>query len=422
MAQDVRRRLIYGHAAIGFVLILSTAAAIIALRSSVERTEEIGRVDQRIADLAQLRTDARELARAARKYLLSGDLAEREEVKEIAQRLEKRTGDTPAGLGLRLGDYVISLKTNMADNRRDRDVIERFESNLALVREPLAKAFDEAMATLDAQLDQARKSKLLARGAQWALVLAALLGVGLAVSNMVLILRILREQSTRNREVEREAEQTTRSKTELVAASEDLCARLQVVANKADQLRRSSSGASEQQRILESISGGASQIEARLRRLVDISGIQLGAVSLSRELFSVAPVLERAVRIHDKAATSRGVSVQAEPCPLLSVVADRERIGLVVGSLLEQSIEASSPGAKLIVSAISVDDGIRFSLVEIGGVDSVGNRSAATTVDDVGVQLCRQIVEAHGGQMGVDTNTVGQARWFTLPAEPRLLR
>gem|GEM_PF-5870437 len=421
MAQDVRRRLIYGHVAIAVVLLLSTAAAIIALRSSVHRTEEIDRIDQSLSELTRLRTDARELARAARKYLLTGDVAEREQATALVQRLERRTGDTPAGLGLRLGNYIVSVKTSMGDDRRDREVIERFESSLELVREPLAKTFDEATSILRARQDQARKSKLLARSAQWALVLAALLGVGLAAANMVLILRILRAQSTRTREVERDAERTTRSKTELVGAAEDLCARLQGVANTAEQLRRSGGDANEQRRVLESISAGVSQIEARLRRLVDVSGIQLGAVSLSRELFSVAPVLERAVRMHGKAATTRGVSVHVEPCPMLSVVADRERIGLVVGSLLEYSIEASSPGAELLVSAVPVDDGVRVSLLDARWIDSLG-QATSTTVDDVSLQLCRQIVEAHGGHMGMDTNELGRARWFTLPAEPRVLR
>jgi two-component system OmpR family sensor kinase len=250
--------------------------------------------------------------------------------------------------------------------------------------------------------------------ATWVIALAALLATMLAVTNIVALLRD--RGSRRRHETVNEDEQTNRSKSDLVVASHDLCARLQGLATKADQLRRSSNASAEQQRSLESIASGAEQIEARLRRIVDVSGIQLGTVSLSRDLFSVAPVLERSVRLHGKAATTRGVSIHVEPCPLLSVIADRERIGLVVGSLLEYSIETSSPGTELLVSAVPVDNGVRFSLLDPGGIESA--RDQSTLVDDISLQLCRQIVEAHGGRMGVDANTSGRARWFTIPVEP----
>jgi hypothetical protein len=418
--RDVHRRLIYGNAAIGIVLVLSTITAIVALRSSVQRTADAERIEQRIADLEHLRVTSRDIARAARKYLLNGDLAERERARSLAGGIQDpRKGGTDEGLRLerRLGDYAIVIQRSLSD-QRDPGALERFETDLDLVRRPLSEAFDETMATLRARRERSQTTDKFAAAARWALVVAGLLGVSIAAANLLLIKRGLRT-AERARSTDRDAEQTIRSKRDLLAASEDLRERLAKVAASAERLRTSMRTAAEL-RDLESIVGAASHVELRLGQLVDVTAIQLGKRSLTRELLSLAQILERAARRYDELAKKRGVAIRVEPCGSVSAVADRDRIGMVVGALLEQSIEASSSGAQIVMSAASIDEGVRVAVTDVS-VSASGARATTTlSVDEVSVQLCQQIVEAHGGRMCMDADA--QTRWFTLPSEPKLLR
>jgi signal transduction histidine kinase len=38
------------------------------------------------------------------------------------------------------------------------------------------------------------------------------------------------------------------------------------------------------------------------------------------------------------------------------------------------------------------------------------------------LQQCDRIVEAHGGRLGIQSSPISRTYWFTLPAEPVLLR
>jgi signal transduction histidine kinase len=413
--RDVRRRLVFGQVALTLVLVASTITAVLALRTNQASTEEVARIENRIDELCKLRDSARELARASRRYLLTGDLSARERARALADVLrDQRTGDM--ALDRRLGDFVLSVQRSIADDPKDRGVISQFETDLEIVREPLTSVFDDVVAVLRSQQEASRTSRRLARGAQWALIVAVVLGVTLAAGGLFLQFDVLRRLSRRARDVEREAEQANRGRSDLVSASKDLAARMGAIMTRTAELRQRSRP--EDIHALEAIASAASHVELRIRQVVDVTAIQLGTVPLARELFSMGPVLERAVRQHERLSGSRGVSVHVEPCTLVSVVADRDRVGIVVGSLLEHALDSAPTGTQIVLAAAPVPDAIRVSLAD----ESVAPPSSESAVDELALQLCRNIIEAHGGTMGIEKNTVGQTRWFTLPAEPRLLK
>lgn len=363
MERDVYRRIVLANAAIAFVLVASALTAILALRSTQQQDAQVARIDQQITRLDGLRQQVRDLARTARRYLLTGDLAERERAKELSARIQA----TPTGviaLSRRLSDFTLFVDSGLKDAPRDPASIQEFEVSLDLVRDPLAVAFRDELEPLVAKRDLARSSRRLATGAQWALAIAVVLGLGLGAASSLLLRRALRQ---------------TMPPTVESAAPD-----------------------------------GRHQREPR-----DASP-PANDVIIVRELFSIAPVLDHAIRQYARTAADRGVELRADPPGYLSVVADRDRIGLVIGFHLEQALEVAPTGAEIIASATSSEHGIRFAVAHTPAIPGVRLQTAGD--EESTAALCRAIVEAHGGQTGVDTTSSSQTRWFTLPIEPRVLR
>ena len=112
----------------------------------------------------------------------------------------------------------------------------------------------------------------------------------------------------------------------------------------------------------------------------------------------------------------------------MSVSADRERIEHVLTSLVGIAIASTRVGAEIVVSAVPSTDGVRFAVTPSGPaalpehVDNLFGPAAVASSNDLGSHLCKRVIEAHGGRMGVETAAAGRTYWFELPTEPSVLR
>jgi signal transduction histidine kinase len=195
-----RSRLIAVHVSLVLVIALGAVTAILALRTTHEQAAQSRAIDQRLAMLDRLRADTRELALSARRHVLSGDLEEQQRVLAIVhdlrahrERLQARaTLHKGAMLEADIDEYVAALVQLMSVE--DDDPLERlarFEDGLVVIRAPLATTFDEIVTHERARRDAMRSAQWLARGAQWAVLIASVLGVVIAIGAAVVVLRKL---------------------------------------------------------------------------------------------------------------------------------------------------------------------------------------------------------------------------------------
>jgi signal transduction histidine kinase len=420
------KRLVLGHLSIVAVILLSTAAALIALGSTIRQTERTSEIDQRLARIEKLRSDVRELARSARRYLLTGERTEQQRVLAIEGEMNKeRSRSHGSAFDDQLDAYVSTVVRAMADERRDPGAaLASFEDDLMRVRGPLSTLFDEIVARERGQLDASRSSQRLARTAQWALLIAAALGVLLTIGSTLVVARALRRQSERVRGAEAVAERAATSRKELLAASTELRVPLDRIAVQATELRDGLQN-DERSRVLQSIANDASRVERLLRQLLDVTAVQAGTVSLRREPCDAATLVEQALDSHRETAHARGIRLRFEASLSLTVSADRERIGDALRSLVGLAITSARIGAEIEVSAVPADDGVRFAIVDIGvtvPTPSIFQPAVVAAPNDLALHLSQRVIESHGGRMGVEATTAGHTYWFTLPTEPRMLR
>lgn len=164
--------------------------------------------------------------------------------------------------------------------------------------------------------------------------------------------------------------------------------------------------------------------------LLDVTKIESGQLDLHWEPIELGEFLEETVRRHGNLAARKGTSVKLTSRRNGVVHADRKRLRQVMDNLISNVVTYSPAGSTVAVShrhdngswTVDVTDqgpGLtnadRQSLFEYfatlsakptGGENSTG----------LGMAITRRAVEAHGGEIGVDSEPgEGSRFWFTIP-------
>jgi len=162
--------------------------------------------------------------------------------------------------------------------------------------------------------------------------------------------------------------------------------------------------------------------------LLDLSRIQAGKVEVSPAPISSKALVEGAVAGREDAARESGVSLVVDlDEPVVPVFADAERVALVFDNVIANAVRHSPRGGVVTVRARPQDGRVRFEIADEGpGIapeyrDRIFEkffRVPGTKGEGIGLGLyiSREIVRAHGGDMGVESERGKGARfWFTLP-------
>ncbi|MBK7859118.1 MAG: response regulator [Archangiaceae bacterium] len=154
-----------------------------------------------------------------------------------------------------------------------------------------------------------------------------------------------------------------------------------------------------------------------------------GAHRLERGELDLAQVAEATIDELRPLAEAGGLTLElGTPPPTQPVVGDRARLRQVVANLVGNAIKFTPPGGRIIVRTEEKPGALRTGVTDTGpgiapdSVPELFNRftrarsGSAKVGSGLGLMIVRQIVEAHGGKVGVDT-AVGQGStfWFTLP-------
>jgi signal transduction histidine kinase len=127
-----------------------------------------------------------------------------------------------------------------------------------------------------------------------------------------------------------------------------------------------------------------------------------------------------------RAAQDQGVSLRVDlPDDLPGVQADTTRINHVFGNLLTNALKYTPPGGKITISAKADEERVQFFVSDTGrGIPSkylprifeqffrVPDQGKETGAG-LGLAIAKEIVEAHGGTVGVES-TEGKGTTFTF--------
>ncbi len=173
-----------------------------------------------------------------------------------------------------------------------------------------------------------------------------------------------------------------------------------------------------------------SQMSVLLNDLLDVNQIESGRFELTLAQIDANDFLNAVVRQHNMMANSKGTRVVLENTPAGEIRADSHHLRQVMDNLISNAVKFSPPGSTVRVSAARNDSAWRVCVQDEGPGISAQDRarlfqdfarlSAKPTGGErstgLGLAISRRVVEAHGGQIGVDsTEGRGAVFWFTLP-------
>ena len=162
---------------------------------------------------------------------------------------------------------------------------------------------------------------------------------------------------------------------------------------------------------------------------MDVQKIESGAFDMDFELIAMSEILERAHDSIRNLAEQRAARVEI-PSTKATVEADGARLVQVLENLMSNAIKSSPQGSPVTVAITEQSGLIEVKVIDHGqGIaDQFKNLlfqrfQQAETSDDrknggtgLGLTICKGIVEAHGGTIGVESEVgKGSVFWFRIP-------
>lgn len=171
--------------------------------------------------------------------------------------------------------------------------------------------------------------------------------------------------------------------------------------------------------------------------LLDVSRIQADKLEMQPALCDLATIVREAVREQQLVAAPRIIQLRVETQEPVPVLADADRISQVVTNYLTNALkysEAAKPVEVCVranggeVRVLVRDHGPGLSLSEqehiwdrFYRVEGIAVQSGSGVGLGLGLHICRTIIEAQGGQVGVESEPGGGSTfWFTLPLAEKL--
>jgi PAS domain S-box-containing protein len=227
------------------------------------------------------------------------------------------------------------------------------------------------------------------------------------------------------------AEDATRHRDDVLAVvSHDLRNPLAAISICASAVAQSLEPPSESaQHMLASIKHAADSTERLIRDLMDVASIEAGRLAVDPHAEAPASMLEQAAEMFAAMASARGVVLETRMTPDLPAVrADAERVLQGLANLVTNALRFTEPGGHITLRAEPDPTGVRFAVEDTGS--GIASEDLAHVFDrfwqrqhggergsGLGLAIVRGIVDAHGGQVRVESTPGKGSRFsFTLPA------
>ena len=176
------------------------------------------------------------------------------------------------------------------------------------------------------------------------------------------------------------------------------------------------------------IDAQARRLAALLEDFLDVQRIEQTGLELADQKVDLARLLEEQAQLFSAQSPSHRLEVEVErPLP---VRGDPNRLAQVVGNLLSNAIKYSQEGSRVELAAQKDGYRVRMTVRDEGrGIPAEQQERIFTkffrgdagatgiTGTGLGLAVSREIVEAHGGRIGFDSDVgSGSTFWVELPA------
>jgi signal transduction histidine kinase len=169
----------------------------------------------------------------------------------------------------------------------------------------------------------------------------------------------------------------------------------------------------------------AERLNAMLLTIMDISEVEAGALKLDLQTFALKPVVDLLMELYDEVAQEKNIKMSALVDPAGEITADRNRLQLLLGNLIDNALKYTPNGGHVHISAefapaetrlLVRDDGIGIDPADLPRIWERlyrGDKSRSQRGLGLGLSLVKAFAEAHGGTARAESRA-GQGSVFTV--------
>lgn len=226
-----------------------------------------------------------------------------------------------------------------------------------------------------------------------------------------------------------EAENANRLKDEFVSiVSHELRGPLNAILGWTEMLRQVPLDSDSARRALQALHDNAARQARLIDELLDFSRVSSGHLKLEREDVEVRELLQGVVESLIPDAVAKGVTLDFREVPPALIEGDRSRLEQVFFNLLGNALKFTPSGGRIQVRVEQHGEAIEVHVTDSGmGIEpellphifdrfKQGDRAAAREYGGLGLGLsiARQLVEAHDGQIRVESRGKGHGATFSV--------
>ncbi len=237
--------------------------------------------------------------------------------------------------------------------------------------------------------------------------------------------RRLTEQTARNRELDGALAGHHRISA---MVAHDLRSPLGVIALGAQMLGDNQDG--QVASVANRISRAVASMQALLADLLDFEQAHADALRVTPVRVEGSAVVHAALEAFGPLAEASGITLRSEAHPDVVLLADERRVQQVVANLIGNALKATPRGGTITIGIAETAGAARIAVSDDGpGISAADQRRVfdpyftkevgGAKGTGLGLTISKRIVEASGGQMGVESAPGrGATFWFTTPLAP----
>ncbi|MFZ9394678.1 MAG: sensor histidine kinase, partial [Erythrobacter sp.] len=182
------------------------------------------------------------------------------------------------------------------------------------------------------------------------------------------------------------------------------------------------------QEYLQAILDSVARLTEQVENVLDLSQGEAGLLPLSKQRLELLSFVTDVVREREKAIVEKGLSLDLRGNPGGAIEADKRQLGRAIGHLIDNAIAATPAGGRILVDIARTAEGARVVISDNGA--GMTKQELSRLLDGLrvlpdgkverrqglGLPLARQLVEAHGGTLKLESRKgAGTTAMILLP-------